>query len=105
MPKKYPLNEDPDMPIGDSDMDLESIPSERRYVRFIHHDRMVIAREDLRGKHREFCLCYACEFFKPDKPDNCDIAQDVFATCIRHGVTTPIFECPKFASAALTQKQ
>lgn len=58
---------------------------------------MVTADSDLRGKHREHCLCFKCENFKPGMPEtNCPIANLIYAVCIVNGVTTPIYECPKF---------
>lgn len=65
-------------------------------IQYEHHGKPVWVENKNLGKHRENCLCYSCKKFTPDKAGNCDIAQDVFATCIRHHITTPVWECPEF---------
>lgn len=66
------------------------------YEQYSHHGVEVFVRSDLKGKHREFCLCFSCDKFKPGTPDNCSIANDTFQNCVKHNLTTPVFECPKF---------
>lgn len=66
------------------------------YVRYNHHGEEVWVREDLKGKHKEHCLCYNCRRFKIDEPDNCKIAEMLYRFCILTGCTTPMWECPKF---------
>lgn len=50
----------------------------------------------LKGLHRNCCLCFSCGKFKPGDPDNCPIAEAVFANCVKFGIVTPMWECPKF---------
>lgn len=59
-----------------------------------HHGRDVWVRRDLAGKHREHCLCYQCVRFTSET--ECPIAKDVFSICLKHGITTPVWECPEF---------
>jgi hypothetical protein len=33
--------------------------------KYEHHQGVVSVRSDLKGKHRDHCLCYHCEKFKP----------------------------------------
>lgn len=65
-------------------------------VEYMHHGRNVKVRSDLKGRHREFCLCHICRKFKPESSENCKIAQDTFENCKLHGITTPMWECPEF---------
>jgi len=66
-------------------------------VKYEHHGEFVCVRDDLKGKHRQHCLCYAgCARFKPEKPDNCIIAQALYSLCVIHNVTTPVWECPEY---------
>lgn len=66
------------------------------FIRYRHHNLMW-GRTDLRGTHREHCICYECNNFQPDsKTDNCPIAQGLYEYDQRHGVTTPVFECAHF---------
>jgi len=67
------------------------------FIQYQHHGTQVWVREDLKGKHREHCLCWSpCALFKPDDPDNCPIAQANYEFCVKHNVTLPVWECPVF---------
>lgn len=68
-----------------------------KVVRYKHHDVVVAVNEELKGKHREHCLCYHCVKFAPGKEHNCPIAQATYENCVKHGITTPMYECPKFS--------
>lgn len=71
----------------------------KRVVAYIHHGRTVKVRHDLLGKHRAHCLCYqGCVFFKPGQPNNCPIAEAVFKNCKDHGIVSPVWECPEYAT-------
>ena len=64
---------------------------------YSHHGRTVAVKEELKGRHREHCLCFSgCKFFKPGQPDHCEIAQATYENCVKFGTTTPMWECPKF---------
>ena len=66
-------------------------------TKYIHHGVEVFVEEELKGKHREHCLCFKCKNFKPGMPEtNCPIANLLYAVCIAENVTTPVYECPKF---------
>jgi hypothetical protein len=70
------------------------------YEQYEHHDAMVWVRSDLKDDHREHCLCYDCDKFKPsDRAENCAIANQVFTTCVEHNLVTPVWECPHFVKA------
>ncbi len=72
-----------------------------------HHERDVAVREDLKGRHKEHCLCYGagdplrrCRRFKPEFPEvNCKIALTLFALDQLAGLVTPVWECPHYAPA------
>ena len=67
------------------------------YEMYPHHNIYVYVREDLKGKHRDFCLCWDCKKFKPgDREKNCSIANLLYSVCVECGLTTPVFECPEF---------
>jgi hypothetical protein len=62
-----------------------------------HHGAKVAVRPDLKGKHREHCLCFQnCARFKPGQDDNCEIAKALFENCVKFNVVTPVWECPKY---------
>lgn len=71
------------------------------YEQYEHHGTNVWVRSDLKGTHRDNCLCFApCAKFKPGEPDNCPIAQRLFELDVEHGLVTPVYECPEFAERA-----
>lgn len=70
---------------------------EKKFISYNHYGSLNFVREDLKGSHREVCLCYDCTKFKPGTPeDNCPIANLIYAVCIAMNVVTPVFECPAF---------
>ena len=45
-------------------------------------------------------LCYQdCAKFKPNKPDNCKLAQRVYETTIGFQCRTPVIACPQYEDA------
>lgn len=67
------------------------------YGRYIHHGSMVWVREDLKGKHRDYCLCHSCKKFKPiDQEHHCKTADLLYRLCILADLVTPVWECPQF---------
>lgn len=71
-----------------------------RVVQYEHHGDIVSVREDLKGRHREHCLCWQdCMWFKPGSEDNCRIAQAVYNTCVLFDIVTPVWECPMYRSS------
>jgi hypothetical protein len=70
---------------------------EPKYTEYLHHNSLVTVRSDLKGKHREFCLCHSCAHLNlKDRNKNCEIATAFFALCVLTGCTTPIWECVRF---------
>ena len=67
-----------------------------KIIKYVHHDVDVCVREDLKGKHREFCLCYSCDNFHPGESNNCLIAQAIYENCVKFDVVTPVWECPLY---------
>jgi len=76
-----------------------------KVVEYVHHGWNVKVRKDLKGRHRDHCLCHRCKHFVPnvpgeDNPDNCEIAQRVYELCVDHGLVLPVWECPEFHESA-----
>lgn len=70
------------------------------YVRYEHHGHEVSVREDLKGLHREYCLCWHCQRLSFDEETNCPVAQEVYRLCCQHGLTLVMWECPQFVDAS-----
>jgi len=65
--------------------------------KYEHHGRMVWVDSELKGKHRDHCLCHkCCRFIPDDREENCPIANVVYRVNVLTGITTPVWECPEF---------
>jgi hypothetical protein len=68
-----------------------------KFEQYEHHGSLVWVNKELKGKHREHCLCFSCANFNPGKPEtNCPIANLNYAVCLAEGMVLPVYECPKF---------
>ena len=67
-------------------------------IRYEHHGVEVSVDEDLKGKHRELCLCWRpCAKFHPkDRPNSCPRANLLYAYDVAFGMVTPVVECSEF---------
>ena len=63
----------------------------------VHHGVEVSVISEVKGLHRQHCLCHQnCKHFKPNTPENCEIAQANYELCVKHNLTTPVYECAKY---------
>lgn len=68
------------------------------FEQYVHHGNAVHVRSDLKGKHREHCLCFSCSHFHPeDRAKNCGIADRVYMLCVDEHLVLPVWECPMFS--------
>ncbi len=66
-------------------------------IKYEHHGVSVSVREDLKGKHRDNCLCFMCKKLNiAERDKNCVIANTLYALNQLAGITTPVFECKEF---------
>jgi len=76
-----------------------------KIIGYLHHGTYVYVDEDLKGKHRDHCLCFRCAKFMPDDRDqNCKLANLNFANCQLNSMTLPVYECPQFVESEATFK-
>jgi hypothetical protein len=59
--------------------------------------------EKNKGTHRDNCLCFKCDNFKPGQPNNCVRAQELYEYCVKYDMTTPVYECPAFIGSRFAQ--
>jgi hypothetical protein len=65
--------------------------------KYQHHGIVVSVRSDLKGRHREHCLCFTCsKFTLANRDGNCSKANALYALDVAFGMTTPVWECPDF---------
>lgn len=67
-----------------------------KIIWYEHHGQTVAVDEDLKGKHRNHCLCFRCRLFRPNRPKNCVIARRNYELCQQWNLVTPVYECPGF---------
>lgn len=68
-----------------------------RIEKYIHHGKEVSVISSVKGKHIQNCLCWQrCKFFKPNTPENCEMAQANYELDVKYNLVTPVFECPKY---------
>jgi len=72
---------------------------------YVHHGKTMYVRQDLKGHHKDYCLCYSCEKMTPGKPDHCLVAQGLYDYDCKHGVTTPVFECSLFVATKQSERE
>lgn len=73
------------------------------FEKYVHHEVEVSVRSDLKGKHREHCLCYSCDRYVNGE-FVCPIAKKVYKTCKEYNLVSPVWECPSFNSAVAEVK-
>lgn len=72
---------------------------EKEFIQYEHYGSMNWVRKDLKGKHRDNCLCYSCEKFKPNPEganENCVMANIFYNLCVAFDVVLPVWECKEF---------
>ena len=65
-------------------------------ISYEHYGKRVFVRDDLKGRHKEHCLCHSCAKFLPGKSDHCPIAHAAYEHCLKFNTITLIWECPEF---------
>lgn len=66
------------------------------FEKYQHHGKPVWVQADLRGRHRNHCLCFSCKRFHPGSEGNCAVAQTLYQLCLDHNLVIPVWECPVF---------
>jgi len=68
-----------------------------RYVEWYeHYGTDVAVFEEMKGKHKDYCLCYKCEKFNMDSRKNCELANQNFENCQKNNMVLVVWECPEF---------
>jgi hypothetical protein len=61
-----------------------------------HHGRVAV-KTKYKGMHRDVCLCSDCAKFTPeDRENNCPLANELYAFCVKYGGTAIRQECADF---------
>ncbi len=58
---------------------------------------MIWVREDLFNRQKEFCMCWDCSKFAPERDDKgCPIIRQVLALAAEKKIVLPVWECAEF---------
>ncbi len=67
------------------------------YVSYERNGAVGWVREDLKGKQKEFCMCWDCSKFAPDQDDKgCQIIHAVLTLAAEKNIVLPVWECREF---------
>ena len=54
-------------------------------------------RSDLKGRQKEFCMCWDCTGFKSETEDKgCGIIREVLQLASARKIVLPVWECARF---------
>ncbi len=54
-------------------------------------------RKDLKGRQKEFCMCWDCVKFMPEtEHKGCSMIKDVLLLASRNSIVLPVWECAAF---------
>jgi len=66
---------------------------------------MTWADQELDALRRTNCLCRRCKRLKPDRPDNCPMAEVVYALCKTKGMAMGVSRCQDFYPKSVVVKE
>ncbi len=67
------------------------------YQAYAANGKTVWARADMKGKQKEYCICWACRKFEPEAVDKgCPIIRSVLGLAADTGTILPVWACPEF---------
>lgn len=67
------------------------------YENYEKYSKKAWVRSDLKGKQKEFCMCWDCENFEPETDDKgCDIIKNVLTMATERNIVLPVWECGEF---------
>ena len=68
------------------------------YEQYEKNGKTVWVRQDLKGRQKEFCMCWDCTRFKPDTQDKgCAAIKAVLDLAAARSIVLPVWECPEFS--------
>ena len=67
------------------------------YEKYDKNGKDVWVRKDLKGRQKEFCMCWDCARFMPESADKgCATIKTVLELAARNAIVLPVWECPGF---------
>jgi len=67
------------------------------YSQYERNGAVVWVRNDLKGRQKEFCMCWDCRRFAPEREDRgCPIINEVLTLAAVKKIVLPVWECQAF---------
>jgi hypothetical protein len=67
------------------------------YENYEKNNKKSWVRSDLKGKQKEFCMCWDCKKFNPEAEDKgCSIIKTVLSLASEKNIVLPVWECGQF---------
>ncbi len=67
------------------------------YESYEKNGRQVWVRGDRKNRQKEYCMCWDCRRFAPERDDKgCPIIHKVLGLAAEQGIVLPVWECPEF---------
>lgn len=67
------------------------------YENYERNGKKVWVRSDLKGKQKEFCMCWNCKKFKPETENKgCNTIKNVLSLANNCNIVLPVWECEIF---------
>ena len=63
----------------------------KQFERYQWHGNVVWVDSELKDKHRERNLCFSCDLL-----EDCSLAKELYAFCVKNTMATPVAMCPNF---------
>jgi len=71
------------------------------YENYERNGKKTWVRSDLKGRQKEFCMCWDCKKFKPETENKgCPIIKLVLETAANHNIILPVWECGVFEQSS-----
>jgi len=67
------------------------------YESYERNGKRAWVRSDLKGRQKEFCMCWDCGNFKPEAENKgCPIINGVLTMAAAENIVLPVWECGEF---------
>ena len=67
------------------------------YENYARSGKQAWVRSDLKGRQKEFCMCWDCRTFQPEAADKgCPTILGVLKMAAEKNIVLPVWECGEF---------
>ena len=67
------------------------------YEKYERSGKTAWVRSDLKGRQKQFCMCWDCRRFSPESEDKgCPVIRQVLKVAADSNIVLPVWECELF---------